>query len=340
VWIEPLAKLLSGHDEKLVDDAIAVVRAVPPTQDRAALVSEALLTLARDEKAPTARRLAALAAMPAGAESVDPKLFELLLSHLGADQDFAARAAAVDALVRAKLSREQLSAVAAALPNASPLDVERLLATFDQTTEAELGLAVIEGLKKSPALPGLHVDVLKPRLARFGPTVEKKAEELYALINVGATQQRAQLDSLLASLPAGDVRRGQAIFQSAKAACNTCHAIGYLGGKLGPDLTRIGSIRNQRDLVESIALPSASFVRSYESWTVATSEGKVYSGLLTKNSPEEVVLALDAREQVTIPRGDIEEIKPGTVSVMPAGLDKQLTPQELADLVAFLQAAK
>jgi putative heme-binding domain-containing protein len=127
---------------------------------------------------------------------------------------------------------------------------------------------------------------------------------------------------------------------SAKAACATCHQFGYLGGNVGPDLTRIGSIRNERDLLESIAFPSASFVRSYESVVVATKDGKVVSGILKKDAPDEVILAVNATETARIAREDIDEVRPSTVSVMPSGLDQQLSRQELADLVAFLKDAK
>src|SRR3954463_15917829 len=127
---------------------------------------------------------------------------------------------------------------------------------------------------------------------------------------------------MLTSLGTGDVRRGQAVFNSPKAACASCHAIGYLGGKVGPDLTRIGKIRNDRDLLEAILFPSASFVRSYEPVQVTTTRGKVVNGLVKKDSPEEVVLTLNATEEARIPRGDIEDVQPGKVSIMPAGLDK------------------
>jgi putative heme-binding domain-containing protein len=109
---------------------------------------------------------------------------------------------------------------------------------------------------------------------------------------------------------------------------------------VGPDLTRIGGIRNERDLLESIAFPSASFVRSYESVIVATQDGKVLSGILKKDAPDEVILATNATETARIARDQIDEIRPSAVSVMPSGLDQQLTRQELADLLAFLKGAK
>src|SRR5262249_57921333 len=122
------------------------------------------------------------------------------------------------------------------------------------------------------------------------------------------------------------------------AACASCHAIGYLGGNVGPDLTKIGQVRTERDLLESIVFPSLSFVRSYETVTVATADGKVVNGVLKKDADDEVVLAVNATQTARVPRDQIEEMRPGTVSVMPSGLDQQLTAQELADLLAFLKS--
>jgi putative heme-binding domain-containing protein len=170
--------------------------------------------------------------------------------------------------------------------------------------------------------------------------VQAQAEKLYARLDVGLAEQRAQLEELLAALPEGDIRRGQAVFNSTKAACSSCHAIGYLGGRLGPDLTRIGQIRQPRDLLEAIVYPSASLVRSFEPMVVVTVEGQTFMGLLREDGADEVVLAKGPTEEFRIARDNIEEMLPGTVSIMPQGLDKQLSPQDLADLVTFLRACK
>jgi putative heme-binding domain-containing protein len=145
---------------------------------------------------------------------------------------------------------------------------------------------------------------------------------------------------MLKTLPAGDVRRGQVVFNGTKAQCAACHKIGYKGGLTGPDLTRIGGIRTERDLLESIAFPSASFVRSYEAVRVVTLDGRTLSGILKSDAPDEIVLTVAADKEERIPRADVESMSPSAISVMPAGLDQQLTPQELADLVAFLKACK
>src|SRR5437764_8306003 len=111
-----------------------------------------------------------------------------------------------------------------------------------------------------------------------------------------------------------DIRRRHVIFNSAEAACSTCHAIGYLGGKVGPDLTSIGQIRTERDLLESIVFPSASFVRSYEPVIVKTKSEEEYNGVLRKDAPEEIVLATGPSNEVRVARSDILDMRPGTVS--------------------------
>jgi putative heme-binding domain-containing protein len=148
--------------------------------------------------------------------------------------------------------------------------------------------------------------------------------ECFCLI-LDTGKQKARLEELLATLQGGDVRRGQAVFKSTKAACSACHAIGYMGGNVGPDLTHIAKIRTERDLLESIVFPSASIVRSYEPVAIATKDGKVYNGLVRRESPDEIVLATAANQEARIARDDIEYMRPSNISVMPAGLDQQLT---------------
>jgi putative heme-binding domain-containing protein len=127
------------------------------------------------------------------------------------------------------------------------------------------------------------------------------------------------------------------VFNSPKAACSTCHAIGYMGGRIGPDLTRIGQVRSERDLLEAIVFPSATFARGYEPVVIRTRSGETRGGVLRSDLPDEVVLASADGNDTRIPRPDILELQAGTVSLMPQGLDEQLTRQELADLMAFLK---
>ena len=204
-----------------------------------------------------------------------------------------------------------------------------------------MGLGLVEALQEPSVRPAVRVAAVKPRLAKYGPLVQKQAEQLYAMLDAEAGKKRAHLEEMITSLPAGDVRRGQRVFNNPKAACASCHAIGYLGGKVGPDLTRIGAIRTRARISwMAIVFPGASFVRGYEPVLAVMRSGKTHNGILRKDTPEEITLVLGADQEVRLARADIEELQPGRVSVMPSGLDQQLTRQDLADLVAFLKACR
>jgi putative heme-binding domain-containing protein len=341
-WTEALTRGVRDADKAVVREAVAAARAlssgVPKAQ--AGELTAALLAVGGNVGLGDDLRVDALSAVPGGLAGVNPGLFVFLRDRLGPDSPVGVRGAAASVLSKAVLSPEQLSVLTDSLKVVGPLEVDKLLAAFEHSTDEALGLKIVAALKASKAIGALRVDMVKPRIDKFSEKVRREAESLYAALNVDAAKQKARLESLLPALASGDIRRGQEVFNGTKAACFSCHAIGYRGGTVGPDLSKIGQIRTDRDMLESILYPSLSFVRSYEPIMVATADGKVYSGLLKKDASDEVVLTLNATEEARLPRAQIEELRPGTVSVMPAGLDQQLTPQELADLVVFLRSRK
>jgi putative heme-binding domain-containing protein len=184
------------------------------------------------------------------------------------------------------------------------------------------------------------MEMVKPILDKYPKTVKDEAEKLYAELAEARKGETQRLEKMLTELKPGDIRHGQLVFNSKKTQCIACHKVGYVGGVAGPDLTRIGGIRTERDLLESILYPSASFVRSYEPVRVVTMDQRVLNGVLKKDAPDEIVIVTAADKEERVARADIESISPSTVSLMPAGLEQQLSQQDIADLIAFLKACK
>jgi putative membrane-bound dehydrogenase-like protein len=339
-WTIALEQTLNGREANLVSAAVSAARSLTVPQEQQAQLAAALQRVGRNADWPVDVRLQALAAVPGGLNPVEPKTFALLTSSIEGSNPVLTRGAAASILAKASLNQEQLLTLADTVKSVGPMEVPKLLGAFQRSTNEEVGLRLVSSLKASPGLASLRPEILEPQLTNFPSRVRQESESLLALLKVDAGQQQVHLDELSGSLKGGDVRRGQAVFNSQKAACSSCHAMGYLGGNVGPDLTRIGQIRTERDLLESIVYPSASFVRSFEPVVVMTKSGDDYSGVVRKDAAEELVLATGPGAEVRIARSDIVEMRPGTVSVMPAGLDQLLTGQDLADLVAFLKNAK
>jgi putative heme-binding domain-containing protein len=116
--------------------------------------------------------------------------------------------------------------------------------------------------------------------------------------------------------------------------------VGGQGARVGPDLSKIGSIRAPKDLLESVAFPSASFARGYEPWRIRTQAGAIYDGIIVRETAEAITLLQGDRTEKRIPRSSIETIVQGKGSIMPQGFDTLLSPEDLRDLIAFLSSLR
>jgi putative membrane-bound dehydrogenase-like protein len=338
-WRDALADVIDDGEDSLVPLAIAVARRLPENTVPEDRLNQSLVAVANSDKLTDENRVAALAAVASRLSAVSAPQFELLLGSLAVDKDVATRSAAADALVKAPLAAAQLERMCSAVESASPLELNRILEAYLKVVDDGLGLKLLASLKVSSALPSLRIDVVRASLAKYGPSVQQGIDDLESQLNVDASAQRERIESLLPKVASGDVRRGHAVFYSAKAACSACHRLGYAGGADGPELSRIGEIRTERDLLESILYPSRSFVRSYEPVQVVTTDGRTINGTIRNETEKDLVLATGPNQEVRLARDDVELIEPSNVSIMPGGLDGQLTVEELADLVAFLKNA-
>jgi putative membrane-bound dehydrogenase-like protein len=337
-WYSALAAVISADDPHLLELAVEAARGFPATKPPHEALNRALARVGDRAQVARAVRLAALAAATASLPELNDPQFQLLVDGLSADSA-AERSSSADALSGARLSRGQLKRLCSAIESAGPLELNRLLPPFQGRSDDQLGLQLLASLKAAVSLPALRIDVLREVLESASSDVQQGIAEMQRLVNVDADAQRNRIEELLPLMMQGDERRGHAVFYSSKAACSECHRMGYAGGTIGPELTRIGETRTERDLLESILYPSLSFVRSYEPMVIVTTDGRTINATVRNETDHELLLAIGPNEEMRLARQEVDQMEPGTVSIMPAGLEKQLTPQELADLVTFLKHA-
>lgn len=340
-WTDGIVHSLNSPDQAVSDQAVAALKARPAAKGAAPELKDPLLTIASDAKNTESMRLAALSVLSTISRTAQSNpLFDFLINSIAASRPPMERSEAAGVLNRSKLSPEQLLRLASVMENINPMELSSLLNAFKGCSDEKVGRQLIASLSKSKAKSALRPDKLNPLLEKFPETVREKGETLLASVNLGTKEQKAKLDQMEKIVTAGDKDRGHLVFNNQKTACLVCHAIGYVGGKFGPDLTHIGKVRTERDLLEAIIYPSSNFVRSYEPVTVKTKSGGAFYGIIKETSSDHVIIMMGPGAEQRIAKSEVVEIEPGPVSLMPQGLDAVISQQDLADLVVFLKSLK
>ena len=136
----------------------------------------------------------------------------------------------------------------------------------------------------------------------------------------------------------GDPRRGRILFDDPRGVgCIKCHRVNGAGGEGGPDLSRIAANYGRAELVESVLFPSKKVADGFRTTTLALADGQVLSGLVVADGGERLVLVDGQGAKHDVPKSDIEQKTQSDRSPMPEGLQAGLTPEEFADLIAYLE---
>ena len=135
----------------------------------------------------------------------------------------------------------------------------------------------------------------------------------------------------------GNVENGARIFQ---AQCASCHRVAGRGGRLGPDLTRIGNARSHASLVREIRMPSEWMAPAYETVTLVTKDGQRIRGT-KKNEDAFSIQIMDTRERIQgYLKPDLKEVIYDKESLMPAFGTGRLNDNDLNDLVGYLSSLR
>ena len=179
----------------------------------------------------------------------------------------------------------------------------------------------------------------QPLTPQRSPATLEQTLELVTQGNV--TQGNAtQGNATQGNAERGEAERGEALFLHPKGAgCGQCHRLERNQRAAGPYLGDIGQRSQLHHLVQSIIDPNAVITEGFQLQVIATEEGKVHSGVLVEESGLKVSLGLADGSIIHIPKGTIEQRSQEARSAMP-DFSKQLTSQQVADLVAFLQTLR
>ena len=137
--------------------------------------------------------------------------------------------------------------------------------------------------------------------------------------------------------PSGNVDNGARLFA---AQCASCHRVAGRGGRLGPDLTRIGASRSRAALVREIRTPSEWIPQNFETVTIVTKDGQRIRGA-KKNEDVFSIQVMDARERLQgYLKADLQDVIYEKTSLMPAFPAGRLSDGDLNDLVGYLSTLR
>lgn len=131
----------------------------------------------------------------------------------------------------------------------------------------------------------------------------------------------------------GDPLKGREVFAK---NCVTCHKIGDLGVNVAPDIAD-SRVKTPAQLLTDILDPNKAIDNNYFSYTVVDQQGQIYTGIMSAETASSVTLKQPEAKTVSILRSEIDEIRSNGVSLMPVGLEKSISPEQMADLISFIK---
>ena len=292
-------------------------------------IVEAARTAIYDHETSESERFACIELLGAAASTDDDlaALAELLSSRYPS----AIQAAGVEALT-ARSSREApkylLADWSSHLPSLRAQILDRLLDRSEWTRSL---LTSIEA--KEVALNEVDARLRQRLLTHRDNAIGARAKQLLAS---ATTSSRSQVlaNYTAATKLAGDRERGKALFTK---RCSTCHRLQEIGKHVGPDLTALTD-KSPAAMLVAIFDPNRAVEDKFRDYVALTVSGRQFTGMITNETGNSITLTgADAKEQ-TILRADLDELRSTGRSLMPEGMEKELSPQDVADVIAFTRS--
>ncbi|WP_395741263.1 PVC-type heme-binding CxxCH protein [Prosthecobacter sp.] len=332
-WFPALDRILAESPTPLVFDAIKKLKS--PHFDAA------LQAIANDTKRPLALRLKALDA--AKSVKLTGETFTMVKGVLAdAASSSAAKIQAAGMIASAPLQKPQLLELAPLFATLGPVELKALLGVVRKSKDLEVGRALAAEMAKNPVIASQQESVYRTAFSDLPPEIfETVILPAYNAAVAASEAKKRQLGPLADKVVAsGNAANGQKNFEMGKGTCIACHKIGSAGRPIGPDLSHIGAIRTERDLLESILFPSNTLARDYEAHVIETSDGQQTLGVIKSHTAEGLLVVDIAGQEKTIAHQSIAGDTTLPTSLMPQGLDQTMPEAELLDLVAWLRSLK
>jgi putative heme-binding domain-containing protein len=180
---------------------------------------------------------------------------------------------------------------------------------------------------------------VKKLLLRPDETVAGRVKSLFGEVQGATTaEMRAQVDRLhdVVLTGSGNPYNGKQLYA---ASCGKCHRLFEDGGRIGPELTSYKRDDLRRMLL-NVVNPSAEIREGFENYVAITDDGRTLNGFIMDQDTQVVTLRGADGQTMVLPRDEIEELKAVPVSLMPEGLLKDLSEQQVRDLFAYLRATQ
>nr|MDH4478210.1 hypothetical protein [Verrucomicrobiaceae bacterium] len=278
-WLPHLEHLLTSTPTPRLLDALKKLQS--PRFDTK------LQALAKDSTQPLSVRLKALDTLKN--LTLTPETFSLLLDSLtGPQNSAAARIQAASMLAKAPLTPEQFSTLAPAFAQVGPVELKELLSLARKSKDPAQLRTLATSLASNPALISQQESIYRTTFSSAPPEIfETLIHPAYAKAEAATEAKKRQLSSLAEkATTTGDPAKGRDLFAQGTGTCIACHKIGDLVRDIGPNLSPIGAIRTERDLLESILFPSNTLARDYEAHLFETRDGQSHLGVIRSHTAE------------------------------------------------------
>lgn len=334
------------HSERVQPELIwAVIRGLAIGQQRRGNSWTKFVSIQPDEVQATLSDLAEETAQLANENAVSPAIrvsalrllkyhvdgiaFPYLLRIATTESLSAVRQAAVESLVNyaaPEISLKLLEIFPAEPPagRRAILDVllaneQRTIVLLDALEEKTLSLSEVDPSRAARLTNHRNADIKQRAAKLFAAAVADRAALLEKY------RPAARMDA--------DANNGRVIFEK---NCATCHRVSHIGVNVGPDVGD-NYARTPEALLLSILDPNRAVDNNYFGYTIATHDGRILTGIITAETASSITLKQPEGKVEVVLRSDIDEMKGSGQSLMPVGLEKNISVDQMADLITFLK---